>query len=409
MTSRRARKTPSAPASASNARIFISWSKPRSEAYAKALREFLSGLCDTFEPWMSSTDIDNGAQWWNHISEEISKAPVVIVCLATGVTESAWLMFEAGAGWRKDQCVLLPVIFDDIRLPHGNPLSGLTPCVVKEQEPVRQMVQSVLNQLCPGDHALHKKAMARFDVYWGEFAGKVGQIRDSRLGVEAVPTKLDDIGQLGDLVARLERVVANFAEPRSDGMGGPTVVTAPATGTAVSTLSSAAIAAIERAASQAFREEDFHEAGLLYRDLTRIVPTAIRNYVEAARARVRLSGRPSVADLEEGIAILTEGLSASRHRMDEGDPARYACAYWNRACYRSRGLQDGSADARPAGGPDLAPQLALIKQDLIEALRLAPRFWYDLPLEEDLDFYTQHSGDPGHEQLRPEGIEAKRA
>jgi hypothetical protein len=73
---------------------------------------------------------------------------------------------------------------------------------------------------------------------------------------------------------------------------------------------------------QAFREEDFHEAGLLYRDLTHIVPTAIRNYVEAARARVRLADTPTVADLEEGIAILTEGLSASHHRMHEGDPAR---------------------------------------------------------------------------------------
>jgi hypothetical protein len=60
----------------------------------------------------------------------------------------------------------------------------------------------------------------------------------------------------------------------------------------------------------------------LYRDLTHIVPTAIRNYVEAAKARVRLADAPTVADLEQAIAILTEGLSASHHRMHEGDPAR---------------------------------------------------------------------------------------
>lgn len=134
----------------------------------------------------------------------------------------------------------------------------------------------------------------------------------------------------------------------------------------------------------------------MYRDLTHIVPTAIRNYVEAAKARVRLADAPTVADLEQAIAILTEGLSASHHRMHEGDPARYACAYWNRAGYRSRALQAAGADARPTGGPDLAPQLALFQQDLIDALRLAPRCWYGLPLQQALDFDTKHSGDPGH-------------
>jgi TIR domain-containing protein len=77
--------------------VFISWSGPRSEAAAQALRNWLPKIINAVKPWLSSSDIDKGARWGAEIAVKLELAKVGIICLTPSNLHSDWILFEAGA------------------------------------------------------------------------------------------------------------------------------------------------------------------------------------------------------------------------------------------------------------------------------------------------------------------------
>jgi hypothetical protein len=76
--------------------IFISWSKPRSEAVAKALRDWLPQVLQATDPWLSK-EIPAGRAWFNEIGVRLQKSNFAIVCVTAENQREPWLNFEAGA------------------------------------------------------------------------------------------------------------------------------------------------------------------------------------------------------------------------------------------------------------------------------------------------------------------------
>jgi hypothetical protein len=78
-------------------KVFISWSKEPSRTVAADLRDWLPGVVDGIEPWMSSADIPAGEQWSGAVAEALVQARVGIVCITHRNQFEPWLLFEAGA------------------------------------------------------------------------------------------------------------------------------------------------------------------------------------------------------------------------------------------------------------------------------------------------------------------------
>ena len=78
-------------------RVLLSWSGPRSQTVASALRSWLPGVIQATKPWMSSSDIDRGARWQDEIGRQLEECSVGIICVTRDNTVGAWLLFEAGA------------------------------------------------------------------------------------------------------------------------------------------------------------------------------------------------------------------------------------------------------------------------------------------------------------------------
>lgn len=76
--------------------MFISWSGERSKAAAKLLREWLTKLIPTLEPWMSDIDIAPGTRWAKRIYDKIRESRFAIICVTRDNSNSPWLMFESG-------------------------------------------------------------------------------------------------------------------------------------------------------------------------------------------------------------------------------------------------------------------------------------------------------------------------
>src|SRR5215212_3926015 len=78
-------------------KVFISWSGERSGKVAEQLREWLSYLFESVEPWVSRSDIEAGARWGVEVQEELAATSFGILCLTQENVAAPWLLFEAGA------------------------------------------------------------------------------------------------------------------------------------------------------------------------------------------------------------------------------------------------------------------------------------------------------------------------
>ena len=53
-------------------KIFLSWSGEKSKAAARAFREWLPGVIQALQPWMSDVDITPGRRWSNEVQQQLS-------------------------------------------------------------------------------------------------------------------------------------------------------------------------------------------------------------------------------------------------------------------------------------------------------------------------------------------------
>lgn len=78
-------------------KVFVSWSGGRSHAVAQVLREWVMAVIQAARPWLSSQDIQRGAQWFGDIGSQLQESSVGIFCLTQRNKNAPWILFEAGA------------------------------------------------------------------------------------------------------------------------------------------------------------------------------------------------------------------------------------------------------------------------------------------------------------------------
>lgn len=103
-------------------KVFISWSGETSKQAAVALKNWLGGVIQAVEPWISG-DIEKGARWSYEITQCLEEAAVGIIILTPDNLTAPWILFEAGALSRVDGTyvctLLLNVAPTDVQQPLG--------------------------------------------------------------------------------------------------------------------------------------------------------------------------------------------------------------------------------------------------------------------------------------------------
>jgi hypothetical protein len=108
-------------------KVFLSWSKPRSQEVASALRDWLPDVLQTSDPWMAAEDIQAGQRWGKEIESQLDTSAIGIICVTPENQAEPWLNFEAGAISKKAGAEHLsrvaPYVLgmrkEDLRLPIG--------------------------------------------------------------------------------------------------------------------------------------------------------------------------------------------------------------------------------------------------------------------------------------------------
>jgi len=78
-------------------KVFISWSGEASRELAVALRDWFPKVLQDVKPFVSSKDIDKGANWIVELRKELTDSSFGVVCLTPDNILSPWLNYEAGA------------------------------------------------------------------------------------------------------------------------------------------------------------------------------------------------------------------------------------------------------------------------------------------------------------------------
>ncbi len=94
-------------------KVFLSWSGDLSHGVAKILKDWLSSVIQSLEPYVSSEDIDKGARWSVDIAKELNESSFGILCVTSENYLEPWLNFEAGALSKSiDKDYVCPFLFN---------------------------------------------------------------------------------------------------------------------------------------------------------------------------------------------------------------------------------------------------------------------------------------------------------
>src|ERR1051325_4112221 len=147
-------------------KVFISWSGVKSEALARALKQWIPDVIQTVEPWMSKTDIDAGARWNKEINNALAETKFGIICLTKANFDAPWILFEAGALAKTiTESFVCPYLIDldPADLPKG-PLSQFQ--AMRADKIGTQDLISTINKAMKDDALSAPRLERAFELWW---------------------------------------------------------------------------------------------------------------------------------------------------------------------------------------------------------------------------------------------------
>lgn len=186
--------------------LFLSWSGELSRKVATQLHEWIPTVLQSVEPFLSSTDIEKGSRWSDHVAQKLEECGFGIIVLTPDNTSAPWILFEAGAlskmvGRSHVSSLLIQLNLVDVK----QPLSQFQNTIF-DRDDVQKLLQSI-NKTSPSP--LRDEVLQRtFAALWPEFDSTVGEIVGSHVfDPQELAPKEDDLANLKDSVGELIQTV----------------------------------------------------------------------------------------------------------------------------------------------------------------------------------------------------------
>ncbi len=186
-------------------RVFLSWSGPRSNQVATALRTFLKGILQRTDPWMSAEDIGAGQRWFTEVSGQLEQSSVGLLCLTRDNLASTWLHFEAGALSKKiDKSLVCPYLLDMEPTDVSGPLAAFQ-CVRATEEGTRKIVRTINGAL--GEARLDDTTLNEaFQLWWPKLEAKLKAIPEPAQLAAMAESVRPDRGLLEEILTIVRRM-----------------------------------------------------------------------------------------------------------------------------------------------------------------------------------------------------------
>src|SRR5258708_24823910 len=126
--------------------IFISWSGPRSQWVAEALKEWLPNVLQAARPWLSTQDIEKGTRGLFEMSKALGGMGFGISCLTPENLDARWILYEAGAlskAFDDDKTRLWTYLLAGLQHKNVEPPLSQFQHTLAEKEDTRKLIQSI--------------------------------------------------------------------------------------------------------------------------------------------------------------------------------------------------------------------------------------------------------------------------
>jgi hypothetical protein len=182
--------------------VFISWSTPRSESLALALRDWLPQILQAIEPFVSSEDIAKGSRWSPEIAKKLEESEYGLICVTAENVDSRWLNFESGAlAQRFEEGRVCPLLLDHSKAQLQGPLAQFQSATVTRDDLLR-LVKSI-NDVLP--MPLRSDVLEKsFSKWWPDFDEAVKAIAppSERVAIRDSESMLSEVLELVRALSR---------------------------------------------------------------------------------------------------------------------------------------------------------------------------------------------------------------
>jgi hypothetical protein len=198
-------------------KIFICWSRGRSEMLAKGLHALLLQVIDGVDPFLSS-EIEPGRPWFGEISQALRDSQTGIVCLTPESRHAPWLHFEAGAlanAVSRENGLLYTYLHAVKPYQLSGPLTAFQ-ATLATHEDTRLLVRSLARQAAARRAFDEAQIADRFDQAWPKLEAVLQRLDEVTIetaipgfaGLFNFKTFTEPMRECPDLgwIARLERL-----------------------------------------------------------------------------------------------------------------------------------------------------------------------------------------------------------
>lgn len=197
-------------------RVFISWSKPRSQKMATILRDWLPEVIQQVTPWVSTEDIGKGMRWSAEIAQQLDATGQGIVCVTRENMGEPWLNFEAGALAKSMASSEVRPVLLGVQ-PHEltGPLAEFQVTLAEDKADMKKLIGS-LNAACDAPLAEDRLKRA-FDRAWPDLYEDLTTLASDTRGVarqSETRSAEDLLVEVLERIRGVERALANLVEAR---------------------------------------------------------------------------------------------------------------------------------------------------------------------------------------------------
>lgn len=198
--------------------VFISWSGPRSEKVAEALRDWLPNVIQSVTPFMSAADIGAGSRWSSDLADHLGQAEFGLICLTPDNLEAPWLLFEAGALSKSlENSRVVPYLHGVSKTTVQGPLAQFQ-AEVSDRSSTLDVIKAI-NE-ASGENGLEASRLNdAFDTWWPKLKEKLDSIPET---TEEAPPMRSDRDILEEILVLCRQVPRQSASSLDYGQGSDT-------------------------------------------------------------------------------------------------------------------------------------------------------------------------------------------
>jgi len=191
-------------------RVFLSWSSPKSQKVALALKSWLPEVIQELQPWVSSEDIDKGQRWAMEVGSRLNECSHGILCVTAENIGNPWLNFEAGAITKSlQESRVSPLLLDLPASAVKGPIAQFQATNSSDRNDMFKLLSS-LNDACSKPLELDRLDRS-FERNWANLEDELSVIRNSVPADTGIARRSADdmLGEVLERVRELQRSLEN--------------------------------------------------------------------------------------------------------------------------------------------------------------------------------------------------------